>query len=161
MQQSLLFLWRFILMLIRIRWSKEAKERFQEFECSSLFAFNSCVYCTTRYNKWGRIGTRWLYFFTYIEEWCIVMEKNIGEKLATRISYQIRYKRCLKGMFCWGVQICQGLYPPAYLDRGGGGGSKFAVTPGIQSIWDRARLPRVVSHSQYLNLRNTEGWVLC
>ena len=159
MQQSLLFLWRFILMLIRIRWSKEAKERFQEFECSSLFAFNSCVYCTTRYNKWGRIGTRWLYFFTYIEEWCIVMEKNIGEKLATRISYQIRYKRCLKGMFCWGVQICQGLYPPAYLDRGGG--SKFAVTPGIQSIWDRARLPRVVSHSQYLNLRNTEGWVLC
>ena len=160
MQQSLLFLWRFILMLIRIRWSKEAKERFQEFECSSLFAFNSCVYCTTRYNKWGRIGTRWLYFFTYIEEWCIVMEKNIGEKLATRISYQIRYKRCLKGMFCWGVQICQGLYPPAYLD-GGGGGSKFAVTPGIQSIWDRARLPRVVSHSQYLNLRNTEGWVLC
>ena len=160
MQQSLLFLWRFILMLIRIRWSKEAKERFQEFECSSLFAFNSCVYCTTRYNKWGRIGTRWLYFFTYIEEWCIVMEKNIGEKLATRISYQIRYKRCLKGMFCWGVQICQGLYPPAYLDRGGGG-SKFAVTPGIQSIWDRARLPRVVSHSQYLNLRNTEGWVLC
>ena len=49
------------------------------------------------------------------------MEKNIGEKLATRISYQIRYKRCLKGMFCWGVQICQGLYPPAYLDRGGGG----------------------------------------
>ena len=159
MQQSLLFLWRFILMLIRIRWSKEAKERFQEFECSSLFAFNSCVYCTTRYNKWGRIGTRWLYFFTYIEEWCIVMEKNIGEKLATRISYQIRYKRCLKGMFCWGVQICQGLYPPAYLDRGGG--SKFAVTQGIQSIWDRARLPRVVSHSQYLNLRNTEGWVLC
>ena len=108
MQQSLLFLWRFILMLIRIRWSKEAKARFQEFECSSLFAFNSCVYCTTRYNKCGRIGTRWLYFFTYIEECCIVMEKNIGEKLSTRFSYQIWYKRCLKGKFGRGVQICQG-----------------------------------------------------
>ena len=160
MQQSLLFLWRFILMLIRIRWSKEAKERFQEFECSSLFAFNSCVYCTTRYNKCGRIGTRWLYFFTYIEECCIVMEKNIGEKLATRISYQIWYKRCLKGKFGRGVQICQGGSISASV-FGRGGGSKFAVTPGIQSIWDRARLPRVVSHSQYLNLRNTEGWVLC
>ena len=109
-------------MLIRIRWSKEAKERFQEFECSSLFAFNSCVYCTTRYNKCGRIGTKWLFFFTFIEECCVVIEKNIDKKLANRISYQIWYKRCLKGKFGRGVQICQGgVYIRQRIWTGGGG----------------------------------------
>ena len=99
MQQSPLMLWRFVLMLIRIRRSKDLLEQFQEFECSSLFAFNSCVYRTTRYNKCGRIGTKWLFFFTFIEECCVVIEKNIDKKLANRISYQIWYKRCLKGKF--------------------------------------------------------------
>ena len=119
MQQSPLMLWRFVLMLIRIRRSKDLLEQFQEFECSSLFAFNSCVYRTTRYNKCGRIGTKWLFFFTLIEERCVVIEKNIDKKLAIRISYQIWYKRCLKGKFGRGSKSAKGgPYPPADLDRG-------------------------------------------
>ena len=61
----------------------------------------------TRYNKCGRIGTKWLFFFILIEECCAVIEKNIGKKLANRISYQ----RYLLGKFNWGgggVQICEG-----------------------------------------------------
>ena len=42
---------------------------------------------------------KWLFFFTFIEECCVVIEKNIDQKLANRISYQIWYKRCLKGEF--------------------------------------------------------------
>ena len=95
-------------MLIRIRRSKDLLLQFQSFECSSLFASNSCVYCTTRYNKCGRIGTKWLFFFTFIEECCVVIEKNIDKKLANRISYQIWYNRCLKGKFGGGNQICEG-----------------------------------------------------
>ena len=63
------------------------------------FASSSCVYCTTRHNKCGRIGTKWLFFFTFIEECCVVIKKNIDKKLANRISYQIWYKRCWKGKF--------------------------------------------------------------
>ena len=37
-----------------------------------------------------------------------MIEKNSDKKLANRISYQIRYKRCLKGKFGRGVQICGG-----------------------------------------------------
>ena len=99
MQQSPLMLWRFVLMLIRIRRSKDLLEQFQEFECSSLFAFNYCVYWTTCYNTCGRIGTKWLFFFTFTEECCFVMEKNIGKKLPNRISDQVWYKRYLKGTF--------------------------------------------------------------
>ena len=106
MQQSPLMLWRFVLMLIRIRRSRDLLKQYQEFECSSLFAFNSCVYRTTRYNKCGRIGTKWLFFFTFTEECCVVIEKNIGKKLPNRIIDQAWYKRCLKGTF----------------GRGGGGG---------------------------------------
>ena len=95
-------------MLIRIRRSKDLLLQFQSFECSSLFASNSCVYCTTRSNKCGRIGAKWLFFFTFIEECCVVIEKNIDKKLANRISYQIWYKGCLKGKFGRGVQICEG-----------------------------------------------------
>ena len=95
-------------MLIRIRRSKDLLLQFQSFECSSLFASNSCVYCTTRYNKCGRIGTKWLFFFTFIEECCVVIEENIDKKLANRISYQIRYKQCSKGKLGRGVQICEG-----------------------------------------------------
>ena len=47
-------------------------------------------------------------FFTFIEECCVVIEKNIDKKLANRISYQIWYKGCLKGKFGRGVQICEG-----------------------------------------------------
>ena len=44
-------------------------------------------------------------FFTFIEEYCVVIEKNIDKKLANRISHQIWYKRCLRGKFGRGVQI--------------------------------------------------------
>ena len=109
-------------MLIRIRRSKDLLLQFQSFECSSLFASNSCVYCTTRYSKCDRIGTKWLFFFTLIEECCAVIEKNIDKKLVYRISYQIWYKRYLKGMFGRRVQICEGgPCPLADLDRRGPG----------------------------------------
>ena len=136
MQQFALMLWRFVLMLIRIRRSKDLLEQFQEFECSSLFAFNYCLYWTTRYNTCGRIGTKWLFFFTFTEECCFVMEKNIGKKLPNRISDQVWYKRCLKETFCRGVQICEGgsIYASGF---GPGvqirGGSKSAVTPAVLS----------------------------
>ena len=106
-------------MLIRIRRSKDLLLQFQSFECSSLFASNSCVYCTTRSNKCGRIGAKWLFFFTFIEECCVVIEKNIDKKLANRISYQIWYNRCLKEKFGRGIQICEE-------------GSKSAVTPALR-----------------------------
>ena len=38
-------------------------------------------------------------FFTFIEEYCVVIEKNIDKKLANRISHQIWYKRFLRGKF--------------------------------------------------------------
>ena len=52
-----------------------------------------------------------------------MIEKNIDKKLANRISYQIRYKRCSKGKFGTGVQTCEGggPYPSADMDLGGGG----------------------------------------
>ena len=95
--------------------SHQKKQRqFQSFEYSSLFAYNSCVYCTTRYNKCGRIRTKWLFFFTFIEECCVVTKKNIDKKLANRISYQIWYKRCLVGKFGGGSKSeKRGSYPPA------------------------------------------------
>ena len=106
--QQFALLWRFVLMLIRIRRSKDLLEQFQEFECSSLFASNDSVYWTTRYYTCGKIATKWLFFFTFTEECCFVMEKNIGKKLPNRISDQVWYKRCLKETFCRGVQICEG-----------------------------------------------------
>ena len=129
-------------MLIRIRGSKDLLLKFQWFECSSLFAFNSCVYCTTRYNKCGRIGTKWLFFFTFIEECCVVIEKNIDKKLANRISYQIRYKRCSKGKFGRGVQTCEGgVHIRQRIWTGGGvqirEGLKSTVTPAqnVRDFW--------------------------
>ena len=102
-------------MLIRIRRSKDLLLQFQSFECSSLFASNSCVYCTTR-----RIGTKWLFFFTFIEECCVVIEENIDKKLSNRISYQIRYKQCSKGKLVGESKSAKGgPYPYLY--------SKFSV----------------------------------
>ena len=46
----------------------------------------------------------WL-FFTFIEECCVVIEKNIDQKLANKISHQIWYKGRLKGKFGGGVHI--------------------------------------------------------
>ena len=55
-------------------------------------------------------------FFTFIEECCVVIEKNIDKKLANRISYQIRYKRCSKGKFGEFKPTKEGPYPPADMD---------------------------------------------
>ena len=91
--------------------SEEAKIYCYNFNSSNAVLSNSCVLCTTRCNKCGRIGTKWLFFFTFIEECCVVIEKNIDKKLAIRISYRIWYKRCSKGKFCGGeggVKICEG-----------------------------------------------------
>ena len=48
------------------------------------------------------------FFFTFIKECCLVIEKNVDKKLANRIIHQIRYKQCLKRKFGKGVQICEG-----------------------------------------------------
>ena len=91
-QQSPLLLCRFVSMLICIRRSKYLLLQFQSFECSSSFASNSCVYCTTRYNKCGRIGAKSLFLFTVIKECCVVL--------------------LIADLDQWGS------YPPADLDRG-------------------------------------------
>ena len=75
----------------------------------------------------------WL-FFTFIEECCVVIENNIDQKLANRISYQIWYKGCLKGKFGRGGSKFAKWdpYPLTNLDWGGvqiRGASKSAVTP--------------------------------
>ena len=58
-------------------------------------------------------------FSLFFEECCVVIEKKIDKKLATRISYQTWYKRCLKGKFGRGSKSAKGgPYPPADLDRG-------------------------------------------
>ena len=78
--------------------SHQKKQRFivtiSMVRMQSLFTSNSWVYCTTCYHKCNRIGTKWLFFlfvffFTFIEECCVVIEKNIDKKLANRISDQI------------------------------------------------------------------------
>ena len=99
--------------------SEEAKIYCYNFNSSNAVLSNSCVLCTTRCNKCGRIGTKWLFFFTFIEECCVVIEKNIDKKLANRISHQIWYKRCLKGKFGRGSKSAKGgPYPPTDLDWG-------------------------------------------
>ena len=103
-------------MLIRIRRSKDLLLQFQSFECSSLFAFNSCAYCMTRYNKCGRIGTKWLFFFIFIEECCVVIEKKIDKKLVNRISYQM-IQTILKRLVRGSKSAKGGPYPLADLDR--------------------------------------------
>ena len=170
MQQSPLMLWRFVLMLIRIRRSKDLLEQFQEFECSSLFAFNYCVYCTTRYNTCGRIGTKWLFFFTFIKECCVVMEKNIGKKLPNRISDQVWYKRWLKARLVGGPNLWRGGPNPLWQIRcdqvwykrwlkerlvGGPnlrrGGCKSAVTPAS------SRRQKISMNLQFAPLRSDLG----
>ena len=85
--------------------SEEARIYYNNFNRSNAVV---CSYLIPTYNKCGRNGTIWLFFFIFIEECCVVTEKNIDKKLPNRISYQIWYKRCLKGNFGKGVQICEG-----------------------------------------------------
>ena len=58
-------------------------------------------------NKCSKIGTKWLFFFIFIDECCVVSEKNIDKQNCNRISHQIWYKWCLKGAFRRGVRICE------------------------------------------------------
>ena len=70
-----------------------------------------------------------------------MIEKNIDKKLANRISYQIRYKRCSKGKFGRGVQTCEGGSISASGYAQGGvqirEGSKSTVTPAqnVRDFW--------------------------
>ena len=72
-----------------------------------------------------------------------MIEKNIDKKLANRINYQIRYKRCSKGKFGRGVQTYEGGSISACgYGLGGGGvqireGSKYTVTPAqnVRDFW--------------------------
>ena len=72
-----------------------------------------------------------------------MIEKNIDKKLANRISYQIRYKRCSKGKFGRGVQTCEGgVHIRQRIWTGGGGvqireGLKSTVTPAqnVRDFW--------------------------
>ena len=87
------------------------------------------------------------FFFILIEECCVIIEKNIDKKLANRTSYQIWYKRCLKGKFGTGSKSAkEGPHPQVDLDRGSisvsgfwpgvqiRGGFKSAVTPARLSL---------------------------
>ena len=71
------------------------------------------------------------FFFTFIEECCVVIEKNIDRKLANRISYQIWYKGCLKGKSGRGVQICEGGSISASGFGPGGSKSASGFRPGV------------------------------
>ena len=70
-----------------------------------------------------------------------MIEKNIDRKLANRISYQIRYKRCSKGKFGRGGPNLRGgsISANVYMDGGVQirGGSKSAVTPAqnVRDFW--------------------------
>ena len=69
------------------------------------------------------------------------MEKNIGKKLANGISYQIWNKRCLKGKFDGGIQICEG---------GGGVHIRSRIsTGGVQIRCDR---DNISIHLKYYQL---------
>ena len=85
--------------------------------------------------------------FTLIKECCVIIEKNNDKKLANRISYQIWYKRCLKGKFGTGSKSAkEGPNPQADLNLGSisvrgfwpgvqiRGGFKSAVTPARLSL---------------------------
>ena len=49
-----------------------------------------------------------------------MIEKIVDKKVANRISYQIWYKRCLKGKFGWGPKSAkEGPHPQVDMDGGG------------------------------------------
>ena len=92
--------------------SEEAKIYYNNFNSSNAVV---CSHLILAYTVWLAIinaaeleRNGLVFFFTFIEECCVEIEKNIDENIAKRISYQIWYKRCLKGKFGRGVQICEG-----------------------------------------------------
>ena len=100
---------------------------------------NSLHYCyDVSYRCWFASEEAEIYCYNFnffIEECCVVIEKNIDRKLANRISYRIWYKRCLKGKFGsrgGGVQICE--VGSISASGFGPGGSKSAVTPNFSKL---------------------------
>ena len=92
--------------------SEEAKIYYNNFNSSNAVV---CSHLILAYTVWLAIinaaeleRNGLVFFFTFIEECCVEIEKNIDKNIAKRISYQIWYKRCLKGKFGRGVQICEG-----------------------------------------------------
>ena len=76
--------------------------------CSHLILASAVLLAIINAVELERNGCFFVFFFPFIEEYCVVIEKNIDKKLANRISDQIWYKGCLKGKFGRGVQICEG-----------------------------------------------------
>ena len=66
-------------------------------------------------------GTKWLVFFFFLSllrNVVLWLKRTSTKKLAKRISYQIWYKGCLKGIFGKGFQIWKGgPYPLADLNQ--------------------------------------------
>ena len=86
--------------------------------CSHLILVYTVRVAITNTVELERNG-RFFFFFTFIVECCVVIEKNIDKKLANRISYQIWCKGCLKGKFGRGSKSAKGgPYPLADLDGG-------------------------------------------
>ena len=94
-------------------------------------------------NEAGLERNGWFFFF--IEECCVVIEKNIDKKLANRISYQIWHKRCLRGNFSRGSKSAGGPIPLWHRDN-----KLFEVLPANQRnprlqvnfVWFRSFWPQ-------------------
>ena len=77
--------------------------------CSHLILADAVLLAIINAVELERNGCFFCICFTFIEECCVVIERNIDKKLANRISDQIWYKGCLKGKFGrGGVQIGEG-----------------------------------------------------
>ena len=119
-------------MLIRIRRSKlkiycKNFNRSNAVVCSHLILAYTARLAVINAAELERNG--WVFFFTFIEECCVVIEKNIDKKLANKISYQIWYKRCLKGKLGRGSKSAKGIHIRKRISTGG---SKSAVTPDLK-----------------------------
>ena len=79
-------------MLIRIRRSK-LKIYCKNFNRSNAVVFSHLILAYTVrlavINAAELERNGWVFFFTFSEECCVVIEKNIDKKLANKISYQI------------------------------------------------------------------------
>ena len=92
--------------------SEEAKIYCNNFNSSNAVV---CSHLILAYTVWLAIinaveleRNGWCFFF-YLYWCCVVIEKNINKKLANIISYQICYKRCLKGKSGRGSNLRRGV----------------------------------------------------
>ena len=75
-------------MLIRIRRSKDLLKQFQEFECSSLFAFHYAYTGRLAIIHTAELERNDCFSLPLLRN-VVLMEKNIGKKLPNRISDQV------------------------------------------------------------------------